>query len=167
MTENEKKETVSTLAIEVKTETFNASGDLTSAIVAGSKLTKADAGRLAFEDQDSLTFKSSGCGSPKIEVDHNSSSNDIASVDNATKQTTLEVDVKAQIMNADKKVLVDAIASGAKLTKADAGRLAAQKSENWFNLQVEGTNGSECGKTEIRSHSKLTKADSGKTEQTT
>ena len=69
MKENEKKETTTVIAIEVKTQNFNNNGELTSEIVEGSKLTKADAGRLAFEDVDSLTFKSSGCGCPKIEVD--------------------------------------------------------------------------------------------------
>lgn len=164
MKENEKKETTSVIAIEVKTQNFNSKGELIDAIAAGSKLTKADAGRLAFEDTDSLSFKSSGCGCPKIEVDHNGTSNDILSEEKASKTTTLEVDVKAQIMNADTKILIDAIASSAKLTKADSGRLTGQKSEEWFNLQVDGACETECGKTELRSHSKLTKADAGKTE---
>ncbi|MES2512900.1 MAG: hypothetical protein V4580_02095 [Bacteroidota bacterium] len=163
MKDNGKNETTTSIAIEVKTQNFNDKGEVISAMVAGSKLTKADAGRLAFVDEDSLTFKSSGCGCPKIEVDHNSTSNDIKLEENATKNSTLEVDVKAQIKVAGKLELIDAIASGAKLTKADAGRLLDRKSEEWFNLQAEGANGTECGKTEMRSHSKLTKADSGKT----
>lgn len=163
MKENEKKETTTVIAIEVKTQNFDSTGKLTSSIVEGSKLTKADSGRIAFVDEDSLTFKSSGCGCPKIEVDHNSTSTDFKSEDNATKTTTLEVEVKGQILDMNKAELIDAIASGSKLTKADAGRFLERKSEQWFNLQVEGANGSECGKTEVRSNSKLTKAEPGKT----
>jgi hypothetical protein len=166
MKENEKNEVTTVIAIEIKSQNFNSQGELTSAIAEGSKLTKADAGRLAYVDEDSLTFKSSGFGSPKMEVDHNSTSIDLKSEENATKSMTLEVDVKAQILNAETKTLVDAIAASAKLTKADAGRFTGNKSENWINLLAEGAAGSECGKTEMRSHSKMTKADSGKTDQT-
>lgn len=163
MTENNKNETTSIIAVEVKTQNFNSKGELIDAIAAGSKLTKADAGRMAFEDLDSLTFKSSGCGCPKIEVDYNSTSTDIKSEDKTSKSTTLEVDVKAQILNADKGELVDAIVAGSKLTKADSGRLEGQKREEWLNLRAEGACGEDCSKTEMGSHSKLTKADSGKT----
>ena len=162
MKEQERIETTSNITIEVKSQNYNCKGELIDAITAGSKLTKADAGRLEFVDEDSLTFKSSNCGRSKIEVDHNSSSTDILSDDDAIKSRTLEVDVKSQILNAEKGELVDAIAAGAKLTKADAGRFTGQKSEEWLNLKVEGATDDECAKTEMRSHSKLTKADAGK-----
>lgn len=159
MTDNQKNETNTIIAIEVKTQNFNNNGQMISESVDGSKLTKADAGRLAFVDEDSITFKSSGCGTQKIEVDYNSTSTDIKSEDNATKNSTFEIDVKSKIRNAGNTQLVDAIASSAKLTKADSGRFTGRKTEGWLNLQAEGAKGTECGKTEIRTNSKVTKAE--------
>ena len=162
MEENEKNETTSIIAIEVNTQNFNDKGELTDSITASAKITKADAGRQLFTDEDSLSLKLSGCGTPKIEADYNATSTDTLSADDASKNTTLELDVKGQTFDMTKGELIDAIASGSKLTKADAGRLTGQTSEDWLNLQVEGGNGTDCGKTEIRSHSKLTKADAGR-----
>lgn len=161
MEENEKNKTTSVIAIEVNRQDFNSKGELIDAIAASAKITKADAGREVFTDEDSLSLKLSGCGAPKIEVDYNAASTDTLA-DDASKNTTLELDVKGQTFDMTKGELIDAIAAGSKLTKADAGRLSGQTSEDWFNLQVEGANESDCGKTEVRSHSKLTKADAGR-----
>ncbi|MBI2722490.1 MAG: hypothetical protein HYX39_09970 [Bacteroidetes bacterium] len=157
MKENEKAETTSTIVVEVKTQNFNSKGELISAIAAGSKLTKADAGRIGYVDEDSITVKSSGCGCPKIEVDHNATSLDAQSKEAAYKNTTVEVDVKAQILDTEKKALVDAIASEVKLNRIENGIVAGRKSEDWLHLEVEGANGAECGKTELRGHSKITR----------
>jgi hypothetical protein len=162
MQETSKNETTSIIAIEVKTQNFNSKGELIDAIAAGSKLTKADAGRTQFEDLDSISFKSSNCGNPKIEVDYNSASTDIKSEEQAIRNTTFEVDVNSQILNTEKKELVNAIVAGSKLTKADSGRLEGQSREEWINLRAEGAYGDGCSKTEMRSHSKMTKADSGR-----
>lgn len=157
MKENEKKENKSTLAIEVTIKDFNAKGELIDAIVAGSKLTKADSGRQAFKDEDSITLKFDGCGCPKVEIDVNSTSQDTA--ERFTRDTTLELNVDAQKYDFEKKALVPAIQNGSKLTKADAGREANAISEDWFNLRSEAGCDGACPKTEVHANSKVTKAE--------
>jgi hypothetical protein len=139
----EKEKTVNqTVAIEVKTQNFDAKGQLTDIIKAASKLTKADDGRINNTDDDSLTLSASNCGTTKVEVGYNSSS-----IGEGEKETILEVDVKAQKLDATKKELIDSLASSAKLTKADAGRNKTEKTEDWFNLNVEASE-TGCAKTE-------------------
>lgn len=77
--------------------------------------------------------------------------------------STLEFDVKVRLFNKEKGELVDAIAAGSKLTKADAGREAIII-EDWIDITIDPSQKiGELPKIEIQSHSKLTKADSGKT----
>jgi hypothetical protein len=159
--EDKKNQNTSSLVIEINIQDFNSKGELIDTIVADSKLTKADSGRQAYVDEDSITVRIDGCGCPKVEIDVNSISEEMAEA--LTKDSTLELNVKAQKYDFEKKALIDAIASGSKLTKADAGREAGQKSEDWFNLKTEAAPEGGCPKTEIRSHSKTTKADAGKT----
>ncbi len=82
--------------------------------------------------------------------------------------TTIEFDVKVKTFDMNKGELIDAIAAGSKLTKADAGRVG-YNSEEKVIIRIEPTeNDGSCGcpKIALESHSKLTKADSGKTDQT-
>lgn len=77
--------------------------------------------------------------------------------------STLEFDVKVRLFNKEKGELVDAIAAGSKLTKADSGREAIII-EDWIDITIDPSEKiGELPKIEIQSHSKLTKADSGKT----
>lgn len=77
--------------------------------------------------------------------------------------STLEFDVKVRLFNKEKGELVDAIAAGSKLTKADSGREAIII-EDWIDIKIDPSEKiGELPKIEIQSHSKLTKADSGKT----
>ena len=79
--------------------------------------------------------------------------------------STLEFDVKVQLFNKEKGELVDAIAAGSKLTKADAGREAIII-EDWIDIRIDPSEKiGELPKIDIQSHSKLTKADSGRTEK--
>jgi hypothetical protein len=79
-----------------------------------------------------------------------------------TSTTTLAFDIKVQLLNKEKGVLVDAIAAGSKLTKADAGR-EADIIEDWIDITIDPSEKvNELPKIEIQSHSKLTKADSGR-----
>ena len=73
---------------------------------------------------------------------------------------TLEFDVRVRLANKEKGELVDAIASNAKLTKADAGR-NANIIEDWIDITIDPSEKvGELPKIEIQTHSKLTKADS-------
>lgn len=78
--------------------------------------------------------------------------------------STFEFDVKVKLFNKEKGELIDAIAAGAKLTKADAGREALIQ-EDWIDVTIDPSEKiGELPKIEIQSHSKLTKADAGRTE---
>lgn len=79
-----------------------------------------------------------------------------------TSTTTLSFDVKVQLMSKEKGVLIDAIAAGSKLTKADAGR-EADIIEDWIDITIDPSEKvGELPKVEVKSHSKLTKADAGR-----
>jgi len=79
--------------------------------------------------------------------------------------STLEFEVKVKLFNKEKGELVDAIAAGSKLTKADAGREAIII-EDWIDIRIDPSEKiGELPKIDIQSHSKLTKADSGRTEK--
>jgi hypothetical protein len=76
--------------------------------------------------------------------------------------STFEFDVKVRLANKEKGELVDAIASNAKLTKADAGR-SADIIEDWMDITIDPSEKvGELPKIEIQTHSKLTKADAGR-----
>lgn len=74
--------------------------------------------------------------------------------------TAFEFDIKVKTFNKEKGELIDAIAAGAKLTKADAGR-NQDIQEDWILVGIDQSQ--ELGdqpKISIQTHSKLTKADS-------
>jgi hypothetical protein len=88
-------------------------------------------------------------------------------------KTTIEFEVKVKTFDMTKGELIDAIAAGSKLTKADAGRelenanasIVEDTVEISFDPCLERINsGCGCPKITMRSHTKMTKADSGKTE---
>jgi hypothetical protein len=137
----EKKETK--IIVEVKSQNFNKEGQVVNALEAGAKLTKANAGRVAFENQDSITFHASGCGCPKVNADYTSTA-----IGEGEVETVVELDVKAKKLDMDRKELIDAIAANAKLTKADGGRDINQKTEDWFRLKAESNCEGDCGTSE-------------------
>lgn len=147
---NEKTEVKSTIDIDVKKELFNDRGELVETMESHSKLTKADAGRVGYTDQDSLTVKL-GCGCGKIaEVDYNGEKKGEAE----SSVLNLKVDIKGKKLDTTKNELIDAIAAGSKLTKADAGRLSNQKVEDWFHLGIksEANADGNCGCPEVDTH---------------
>lgn len=74
--------------------------------------------------------------------------------------TSIHFEVSLQKKNASGEV-IDAIVSGAKLTKADAGRTG----EEWLTITIEESEAADkLPKVTLSSNSKLTKADAGKTE---
>ena len=78
------------------------------------------------------------------------------------RSSTFEFDIKVRLLNKEKNELVDAIAAGAKLTKADAGR-SAQIQEEWIDVVIDPSEKiGELPKLSVQSHSKLTKADAGR-----
>lgn len=88
------------------------------------------------------------------------------------QSTPMELEVKVRVYDRKKGELVDAITAGSKLTKADAGRTIEnnnfRKAEVWLGIEIEPcTNGDSTElsypKVTARSHTKVTKADSGKT----
>ena len=79
-----------------------------------------------------------------------------------TSTTTLSFDIKVQLLHKEIGELVDAIAAGSKLTKADSGR-EADIIEDWIDITIDPSEKvNELPKIEIQSHSKMTKADSGR-----
>ena len=86
--------------------------------------------------------------------------------------TTIELTVNVKRFDKAKGELIDAISAGAKLTKADAGRILdhpdVRTIEDFVNLNLEycgeaNDGGCGCPKIAASSHSKLTKADAGRT----
>lgn len=72
--------------------------------------------------------------------------------------TTIEVNVNVKTFDMNKNELIDAIASGSKLTKADAGRALDKCVEEWFNVRIEPTTNTDgtlgCPKVDVNYHSK-------------
>ena len=74
--------------------------------------------------------------------------------------TSINFEVSLQKKNASGEV-IDALVSGAKLTKADAGRAA----EEWLTITIEeGEGADKLPKVTLNSNSKLTKADAGRSQ---
>jgi hypothetical protein len=151
MQECENNEMTSKVVIELKTENFNSKGELIDAIATSAKLTKADAGRLGFMDEESLTLHQDGCGCGKLEIGVNSTT-----TGEGKKLSTIEVDVKTKKLNPENGELIDALSAGAKLTKADAGRSLDKKLEEYFKLKVEGNCEGGCNVTDAYYNSKET-----------
>lgn len=96
----------------------------------------------------------------------------LKNMEDTIQQTSpIELEVKVKVYDRAKGELIDAIAAGAKLSKADAGKCIEKnnfrKAEVWLGIKIEpcanGDN-SEFGypKVTARSHAKLTKADAGR-----
>ncbi|HAD33063.1 MAG TPA: hypothetical protein DCF44_00915 [Chitinophagaceae bacterium] len=151
MQECENKEITSKVVIELKTENYNSKGELIDAIAASAKLSKADAGRVGYVDEESITFHEDGCGCGKLEIGVNSTT-----TGEGKKLSTIEVDVQRKKLNPENGELVDALSAGAKLTKADAGRLLDKKLEEYFKLKVEGNCEGGCAVTDSYYNSKET-----------
>jgi hypothetical protein len=76
--------------------------------------------------------------------------------------TTFEFEVKVKTLDKSKGILVDAIVAGSKLTKADSGRQAAIQ-EDWIDVSIDPSERiGEQPKIIVQSHTKMTKADSGR-----
>jgi hypothetical protein len=80
-----------------------------------------------------------------------------------TITTTIEVSVNVKTFDMNKNELIDAIASGSKLTKADAGReldgtIGSIKKELWLNFHLEPTTNADgtcgCPKVDVNYHEK-------------
>lgn len=151
MQECENNEMSSKVLIEIKTQNYNSKGELIDAIAASAKLSKADAGRVGYTDEESLTFHQDGCGCGKLEIGVNSTT-----TGEGKKSSTIEVDVKTQKLNPENGELIDALSAGAKLTKADAGRSLDKKLEEYFKLKVEGNCEGGCNVTDAYYNSKET-----------
>lgn len=147
------------VSIEVTSARKGKNGELIDAIAAGAKLTKADAGRTAFVDNDSLTIKVDGDDTNKAAIDYNGSSTSTG--DDVSINKTVEVTVKEIVTDAKGEVSEKPV-GGSKLTKADAGRMANETAEDWFNVEVEDAGNGSAPVITTRSNSKLTKADAGK-----
>jgi hypothetical protein len=140
--DNTKKENLSVL-LEVKAKNFNDKGLATDALEASAKLTKADAGRISQNDEDSITLLASNCGTPTLEANYNSKS-----LGKGETATTLELEMKGQTLDMNKNELIDAIAAGSKLTKADAGRELDKATEDWHKLKALKNCDSDCASVE-------------------
>lgn len=88
--------------------------------------------------------------------------------DNTQNASSLEFEIKVKTFDKSKGELIDAIAAGAKLSKADAGRAFEQsnvrKVEEWVNITIDPCandveSGCGCPRIGVRTHSKVTKAD--------
>lgn len=147
------------VSIEVTSARKGKNGEVIDAIAAGAKLTKADAGRTAFVDNDSLTIKVDGDDTSKAAIDYNGSSTSTG--DDVSINKTVEVTVKEIVTDAKGEVSEKPV-GGSKLTKADAGRMANETAEDWFNVEVEDAGDGSAPVITTRSNSKLTKSDAGK-----
>lgn len=144
------------VSIEVTSTRKGKNGELIDAIAAGAKLTKADAGRTAYVDNDALTIKIDGSETSKAAIDHNGSSTSTG--DEVSLNKTVEVTVKELVTDAKGEVSEKPVC-GSKLTKADAGRMVNETAEDWFNVEVESAADGSAPVITTRSNSKLTKAD--------
>lgn len=107
-------------------------------------IAKSDAGR-DLRSEDTININATSCGNPTVEANYSSKATGTDGVN-----TDIALDIKGQTFDMNKKELIDAIASGSKLTKADAGREANQLTEDWLKLKVVKDCSTQC--TDIESY---------------
>ncbi|MBK9284034.1 MAG: hypothetical protein IPM51_06900 [Sphingobacteriaceae bacterium] len=135
--DNTKKEKLKVL-VEVSGKNYN-KGQVVSAFEANAVITKESESRLRQKDEDSITVRASDCETPKIEADYHSKS-----IGEGEIKTNIEIDIKGKTFDATKNQLIDAIAAGAKLTKADAGRTIDKTVEDLLSLKAEKSCDANC-----------------------
>ncbi len=112
--ENGKKANLN-VVLEVKATNY-ANGKLKTVFGGKGQITKDNAGRVSQKDEDTIKFAASDCAGT-LEAEYNS-----VSIGRGEVKTDVELDMKVQYADMNKGELIDAIATGSKLTKADAGR---------------------------------------------
>jgi hypothetical protein len=148
--DNTKKENLK-IVLEVKAINFNNQGQLLDAISAGAKLTKADAGRISQNDEDTITILGSDCGNPVITADYRSTS-----LGKGETKTNLELDLKGQVYSKEKNQLVDGFSANSKLEKLDDGLDPNKKTEDWHRLKAEKDCKAGCANVESHYSTKTT-----------
>ena len=137
------KRRVLKVVVEVKANNFNSKGELINAIEASSKLTKADAGRISQNDEDSITITGSDCGNPVLTADYRSTSHGVGE-----KETEVEIDLKGKIFNEEKKQIVDGFSAQSKLKTVFGGKNQNEVTEDWHRLKAEKDCKAGCAKVE-------------------
>lgn len=129
------------VVLEVKASNYE-NGKLKNVFGGKAQITKEDDGRTSQNDEDSVIIRTSDCGTPKMEADYQS-----VSIGKGEVKTDIELELKGQTADA-RGALIDAIAAGAKLTKADAGRALDKAIEDKLALTAERDCNSGCAKVE-------------------
>ena len=148
--ENTKKEKLK-VTVEVRANNFNSKGEVIDEIQGSAKLTKADAGRVSQNDDDSITIIGSDCGNATITADYRSVSNGIGE-----KETGVEIDLKGKTLNAEKNQLVDGFAAQSKLKTVFGGKSALEATEDWHRLKAEKDCKANCASVESFYNTKTT-----------
>ncbi len=131
------------VTVELTAKNFNEDGEVLNAIEASAKLTKADAGRNAHGDEDSISINASTCDVPTVEAYYQGQSYGKGKMD-----TNLELDLKGKAFDVDKEELIDVMSATAKLSKEDLGKDENQLTKDWYRLKVVKNTDSECASVE-------------------
>jgi len=134
--DNTKKENLK-IVVEVKGTNYS-NGKLKSVFGGKAQITKENDDRESQNDEDTITFRGSDCTN-KIEGEYQS-----VSVGQGEVKTNVELELKGQTYDMSKAELIDAIAAGSKLTKADAGRALNTAIEDIHKLSVEKDCNADC-----------------------
>ncbi|MBK9283057.1 MAG: hypothetical protein IPM51_01915 [Sphingobacteriaceae bacterium] len=135
--DNTKKESLKVI-VEVKGKNYS-KGQVINSFEADAIITKESEGRLNQNDEDTITVIASDCGTPKLEAKYQSKS-----IGEGAIKTNIEIELKGKTLDLTKNQLIDAIAAGAKLTKADAGRTLDKAVEDLLTLKAEKNCESNC-----------------------
>lgn len=117
------------IVVEV-TGTNYSNGKLKSVFGGKGQIIKESTDRKCRNDEDTIIFRASDC-TPKIEAEYKS-----VSIGKGEVKTDVELELRGQTFDMNKGELIDAIASGSKLTKADAGRALDTAIEDIHKLIV-------------------------------
>ena len=135
--------------LEVKAANYE-NGKLKNVFGGKAQITKEDDGRESQNDEDTVTIRTSDCGTPKMEADYES-----VSIGKGEVKTDIELELKGQTADS-RGGLIDAITAGAKLTKADAGRDLDKAIEDHLTLKAERDCNSGCANVETTYTTKIT-----------
>jgi hypothetical protein len=147
--ENDKVNPNLKVVVEV-TGTNYSNGKLKSVFGGKGQINKFNSEREAQNDRDAITIRATDC-TPKLEAEYNSTS-----IGQGEVKTEVELELKGQTYDMNKAELIDAIAAGSKLTKADAGRALDAAIEDTHKLRIERSCDANCAAVDSTYETKTT-----------
>lgn len=131
------------VAIEVSGTNYTNNGKLKTVFGGKGQISKRDNDRTMRNETDTISIRATDCGGAKMEGEYKSSA-----IGKGEVQTDVELELKGQQFDMNKGELIDAIAAGSKLTKADAGRALDTAIEDIHKLLATRSCEAECATVE-------------------